>query len=87
MLLVPGVVVLLDEAKVLLPFPLQGQLPALRVGGEIALRWETQLRADPLSSPALEILPAVHPRASGTQLRSWGKSFHGIWPSQHLILE
>lgn len=36
-LLVPGVVVLLDEAKVLLPFPLQGQLPALRVGGEIAL--------------------------------------------------
>lgn len=33
------------------------------------------------------MLPAVHPETSGTQFRSWGKSFHGIWPSQPLILE
>lgn len=52
-LLVPGVVVLLDEAKVLLPFPLQGQLPALRVGGEIALNWENSAQGRPsfLTSP------------------------------------
>ena len=36
-LVVARVVVLLDEAEVLLPLPLQRALPALCVGGEVAL--------------------------------------------------
>lgn len=34
---IAGVVVLLNEAKVLLPFPLQRALPPLGVGWEVAL--------------------------------------------------
>ena len=38
MLVVPGVVILLDEAEVLLPFPLERALSPLRVRREVALR-------------------------------------------------
>lgn len=37
MLLVPGIVILLNEAEILLPFTLQSQLPSFHVGGEVAL--------------------------------------------------
>lgn len=40
-LVIAGVVVLLDEAKVLLTLPLQCALPPLGVGGEVAL-WERE---------------------------------------------
>lgn len=37
-LFIPRVIILLNEAKVLLPLPLQGQLPPLGVCREIALK-------------------------------------------------
>lgn len=37
-LIIAGVIVLLDEAKVLLPLPLQHAVSPLRVGGEITLK-------------------------------------------------
>lgn len=86
-LLVPGVVVLLDEAEVLLPFPLQGQLPALRVGREIALHWESSAQGRPsfLTSPWNPASCATHKRqAHNSEL---GKELSWIWPSQPLILE
>lgn len=39
-LLVPGIVILLDEAEILLPLALQSQLSPLHVCGEITLRQE-----------------------------------------------
>lgn len=44
MLLIARVVILLDEAKVLLPLPLQGQLPSLGVCREIALKTTLPVR-------------------------------------------
>ena len=44
MLLIARVVILLNEAKVLLPLPLQGQLPPLGVCGEIALKTTLPVR-------------------------------------------
>lgn len=43
-LVVAGVVVLLDEAEVLLPLPLQDAVPPLCVGGEITLNKKGQNR-------------------------------------------
>lgn len=42
MFLISRIVILLNEAKIFLPLPLQGQLPPLGVGWEIAL-WTGQL--------------------------------------------
>lgn len=42
MFLISRVIILLNEAKIFLPFPLQGQLPPLGVGWEIAL-WTGRL--------------------------------------------
>lgn len=44
MLLISGVIILLNEAKVLLPLPLQGQLPPLGVCREIALKTTLSVR-------------------------------------------
>lgn len=38
MLFIPRVIILLNEAKVFLPLPLQGQLPPLGVCWKIALK-------------------------------------------------
>lgn len=38
MFLISRVIILLNEAKILLPLPLQGRLPPLGVGWEIALQ-------------------------------------------------
>lgn len=42
MLLIPGIIILLDEAKVFLPLALQSQLSPLHVCGEITL-WQENL--------------------------------------------
>lgn len=51
MLLIARVVILLNEAKVLLPLPLQGQLPPLSVCGEIALETTLPVRGWIFTSP------------------------------------
>lgn len=43
-LFIPRVIILLNEAKVLLPLPLQGQLPPLGVRWEIALKTTVPVR-------------------------------------------
>lgn len=85
-LLVPGVVVLLDEAKVLLPLALQGQLAALRVGREIALQWENSAQSRPssLTSPLKSCQLCTHKHQA--HISAAGESSHGIWLSQSLIL-
>lgn len=59
-LLVPGVVILLDETKVLLPLALQSQLPPLHVCREITLQQENLCQGRtlfPPHKPSPEILP------------------------------
>lgn len=46
MLLIPGVVILLNEAKIFLPLPLQCQLPPLCVCREVALQTGIQSVGD-----------------------------------------
>lgn len=85
-LLVPGVVVLLDEAEVLLPFPLQGQLPALRVGREIALHWESSAQGRPsfLTSPWNPGSCATHKRQAHNSELGKELSWNLAFPALHL---
>lgn len=75
-LLVPGVVVLLDEAEVFLPLALQSQLPSLHVGGEITLQ-ETprqgRASAPTTNQPPKSHQAAVRLEASDTRTPGQGK--------------
>lgn len=74
-LLVPGIVILLDEAEVLLPLTLQGQLSPLHVCREITLQQENACQDTPPSlttNHPLTPCQAAH-EASGTETRELGK--------------
>lgn len=81
-LLVPGVVVLLDEAEVFLPLALQSQLPSLHVGGEITLQ-ETprqgRASAPTTNQPPKSHQAAVRLEASGTCTPGQGKESLWVW--------
>lgn len=83
--LIPGIVILLDEAKVLLPLTLQSQLSPLHVCGEITLRQENPCQGRPSSlttnQPLKSCQSTAHLEASGTEAQelvkelSWGLVF------------
>ena len=84
-LLIAGIVILLDEAEVLLPLALQSQLSPLHVRGEITLQQENlcQGRRSSLTTnhPLKSYQSAVHPESSGTETQelwkelSWDLAF------------
>lgn len=91
-LLVPGVVVLLDEAEVLLPLALQSQLPPLHVGGEITLQetpCQGRASAPTTNQPPKSHQAAARLEASGTWTPGQQKEFValGFFPAPSAFSE
>jgi len=67
--LVPGIIILLDEAKVLLPLTLQSQLSPLHVCGEITLRQENLCQGRSSSLTANRPLKACQAACASGSIR------------------